>query len=122
MGKKKKRHNKQKQNVPNLDGGVKKEIEDLQNRRGQIDEKAKKMKEGKGFLGRLGVGVKAGLAKLNYNREINSRRNFLRQGTQLKQVRRQTELEKAKSELAKAREKNKSVNFNSIKVDDIFGI
>jgi len=127
MGKKKKhkkKRNKQYQNVvPNLDKERKSDIEKLQEKRNAIDEKAKTMKEGKGFFGKLGVNLRAGMAKVNYNRAINERKSFIKAGRQIQHARRLTELEKAKGELNREREKNKKqTNFNKINMDDIFTI
>jgi len=109
--------------VLSTDNATRHEISELQEKRAGIDKKAEEMKKGKGFFGKLGVGIAAGIAKAKYNQQINQRSGFVNQGRQIQQVKRQTELEKAKAELAKAREQNpqnKPRDFNRVNVEDLF--
>lgn len=124
MGKKKKSKKKSSShnsNYPSNDSVMKKEIEELKQKRGEIEGKAEEMKKGKGFWGKIGVSASAAIAKAKYNKQINDRANFIRAGKQIQNVRRQTELERAKTELQKARqERQKQVDFNKVNVDDLF--
>lgn len=124
MGKKKKKKKSSPvARLPNIsaDKEMKEEIDELQKKRDAINEKAAGMKEGKGFFKRAGVNVAAGIAKMRYNQQINARRKFIGQGKQIQSIKRQTELEKAKAELNKAKQQNQQgINFNKINADDMF--
>jgi len=78
------------------DAKARKEIE-------EIEAKKAKALEGKKGLGKFFAGV-------GFNKEIYERKKLIGQGTQLQRLRKQAEIEKAKTEISKLR--GERVNFN----------
>lgn len=109
---------------------VKREIAELESKKAESLKRADSSYKGKGFLGRIGVGLGAGLEQIKINKQINEKRGYIQRENQIKnlqQVNRlqeiQIEANKKKAELRKARQLNTEQiqSFKGISQKDIFG-
>lgn len=112
------------------DKKTREEIEKLYQRKQEILEKEKELKQGKGKLGKLGVGLRSLSQRANINKQINEKTKLLKTRHNIKQMQESTKLgkamiekEKIKSELQdiqKKRQKDLFKNEDIFNTDDIF--
>jgi hypothetical protein len=104
----------------------KSELEELSKRKQKILKGYAKEQKGKGFFGRLGVGVKAAAATAGINKQMNMRRQFMGNEQKIKQLNQQVKIVEAQAKLKKLKG-NTDLDISGlspvkpIKSDDIFG-
>jgi len=100
---------------------VKDELKDLETRKQQIGTETKKAQEGKKGFSKFLTGLGGISRQAGINKSINERKRIIRGRSQVEYLKQQTEVEKAKRELAEVRGKRVDFNRkNAISYDDLF--